>query len=80
MAGARQWIRKQWWILALFGIINNQFIAAKIDMEKGEGVQIAMKYHISGYPTFIFLNPDGDAMYIMQKDTRRGERFCSDIK
>lgn len=36
-----------------------QMIPLKMDMEKGTGVKLAMKYHISGFPSFIFMNPDG---------------------
>ena len=31
----------------------------KIDAEKGEGVKLADRYNISGYPTTVFLKPDG---------------------
>ena len=28
-------------------------------MEKGEGIDIAKKYNIKAYPTFLILDPDG---------------------
>jgi thiol-disulfide isomerase/thioredoxin len=42
---------------------NAKFINAKIDMEKGEGKDIAVKYGIQAYPTFIFVNGDGEQVH-----------------
>lgn len=38
---------------------NENFVNIKIDMEKGEGPELAKKFQIPGYPTFIILSPDG---------------------
>ncbi|MBN8695234.1 MAG: thioredoxin family protein [Bacteroidetes bacterium] len=38
---------------------NRNFINAKIDMEKGEGIEIAKKYEINAYPTLLYINGDG---------------------
>ena len=38
---------------------NQNFINAKIDMEKGEGLDIAKKYQVHNYPTMLYLNADG---------------------
>lgn len=40
--------------------MNNNFINAKFDMEKGEGLSIAKKYSVSSYPTFLILNKRGE--------------------
>jgi len=42
---------------------NKNFINAKIDMEKGEGIDIAKKYGIRAYPTLIYLSSDGSQMH-----------------
>lgn len=42
---------------------NMNFINAKIDMEKGEGVDIAIKYDIRAYPTMLFINSNGEQMH-----------------
>lgn len=39
---------------------NENFISAKIDMEKGEGLEIAKKYIIRGYPTLLFIDPNSE--------------------
>jgi thioredoxin-related protein len=41
---------------------NSSFINARFDMEKGEGPELAMKYGIRSYPTFLFLNGDGEVV------------------
>ena len=38
---------------------NANFINAKIDMEKGEGIDIAKKYQVSCYPTYLFIDGNG---------------------
>ncbi len=42
---------------------NKNFVNAKIDMEKGEGIEIAKKYGIQAYPTVLYLNSDGAQMH-----------------
>lgn len=42
---------------------NSNFINAKIDMEKGEGIEIAIKYGINAYPTLLYINSDGVQMH-----------------
>jgi thiol-disulfide isomerase/thioredoxin len=37
---------------------NDQFINFKIDAEKGEGVALAHKYKVDGYPTNLYINPE----------------------
>lgn len=39
---------------------NSNFINAHFDMEKGEGRQIAQKFGIRSYPTYLFLNGNGE--------------------
>jgi thiol-disulfide isomerase/thioredoxin len=42
---------------------NSTFINAKIDMEKGEGIEIARKYAVRAYPTLLFVNGDGELVH-----------------
>ncbi|WP_027385835.1 thioredoxin family protein [Chryseobacterium gregarium] len=39
---------------------NSNFVNARFDMEKGEGREIASKYEVRSYPTYLFLNGDGE--------------------
>lgn len=47
----------------IVAFINAKFIAVKMDMEKGEGSKIAMKFHIHGGPAYLFFNSDGRYVY-----------------
>lgn len=42
---------------------NQNFINIKIDMEKGDGPEIAKRYGIRAYPTFLILRPDGSVQH-----------------
>ncbi|HAO29584.1 MAG TPA: disulfide isomerase, partial [Chryseobacterium indologenes] len=39
---------------------NANFINARFDMEKGEGREIAAKFGVRSYPTYLFLNGEGE--------------------
>ncbi len=39
---------------------NKNFVNIKIDMEKGEGIEIAKKYSVRAYPTFLILDAQGN--------------------
>ena len=52
---------------------NSNFINAKIDMEKGEGIELAKKYNVRAFPTYLFINGDGEEVhrtlgYVEEKD------------
>ncbi len=42
--------------------INESFIAYKLDMEKGEGPMVAMKFRVNAYPTTLFLSSKGELL------------------
>lgn len=41
---------------------NANFINARFDMEKGEGRDIAARYGVRSYPSYLFLNGDGEVV------------------
>jgi len=43
---------------------NENYICLKIDMEKGEGVDIAKKYGIRAYPTLLYLDAKGERLLV----------------
>ncbi len=43
---------------------NANFINAKFDMEKGEGIELAKKYEVRAYPTILFINGKGEKVHI----------------
>jgi thiol-disulfide isomerase/thioredoxin len=42
---------------------NSNFINAKFDMEKGEGIDMAKKYEVFCYPNLLFLDGDGNLVH-----------------
>lgn len=42
---------------------NANFVNYKIDAEKGEGIGVAQRYKVEGYPTNLFIRPDGSVVY-----------------
>ncbi|MFS3008579.1 thioredoxin family protein [Bacteroides thetaiotaomicron] len=42
---------------------NSHFVNLKMDMEKGEGIDIKKKYNVRGYPTLLFLNSSGEVVH-----------------
>ena len=52
---------------------NSHFVNAKIDMEKGEGIELAKKYNVKAYPTYLFVDGNGELVhrtlgYVEEKD------------
>ncbi|MCX8531567.1 thioredoxin family protein [Chryseobacterium luquanense] len=52
---------------------NKNFVNAKIDMEKGEGIELAKKFNVKVFPTYLFINGDGEEVhrtigYVEEKD------------
>ena len=38
---------------------NPRFVCVKYDMEQGEGVELAERFDVQAYPTFLIIRPDG---------------------
>lgn len=45
---------------------NKRFICIKLNMDEGEGPELAKKYGTKAYPVFFILNPDGTPMYSLK--------------
>ncbi len=41
-------------------LFNSHFVSIKIDMEKGEGPELAKKYQVRAYPSLMFINGEGE--------------------
>lgn len=42
---------------------NPRFVCVKYDMEKGKGVELAKKFDIHAYPSFLIIRPDGTVQH-----------------
>lgn len=48
---------------ALAEYFNKNFINLKFDMEKGEGITLRKRFGVDVFPTFIFVNGDGEIIH-----------------
>lgn len=59
--------------------MNERFVCIKVDMEKGEGPDLARKYKVTAYPTFLVLNTDGGLMHRVVGGTLDGKEFIQKV-
>ena len=60
--------------------LNDRFVSLKINAEQGEGVDIASKYSVSAYPTFLILKTDGTLIYRIVGGTEGADEFISKVE
>lgn len=53
---------------------NSTFINVAVDGQKEKGRELADKYNVKGYPTFVFLNPDG-SLALIKSGYHNKEKF-----
>ena len=41
---------------------NEHYVSITMDMEKGEGIELAKYYNVRAYPTLLFLDADGELL------------------
>lgn len=58
---------------------NGTFVNAKIDMEKGEGLEIAKQYQVSCYPNLLFIDGDGNLVH-RSAGSRTSQEFLAFAK
>lgn len=54
---------------------NANFICAKIDAEKGEGAELAKKYGVRSYPTYLFIDPETEEILHRSSSWQDAETF-----
>ena len=64
----------------LGAFMNERFVCVKYDMEEGEGPELAKKYKVDAYPTFLLLNADGDLINSIVGMTPMGGEFIYKVK
>ena len=48
---------------AVIAFLNQHFVCAKLDMERGEGIKFAQMYDIAAYPTLLFTDSEGKMLH-----------------
>jgi len=59
---------------------NNNYVCLKIDMEKGEGIDIAKNYTIRAYPTLLYLDEKGDKLLVSVGANRDPQSYINNGK
>lgn len=54
---------------SVYDFYNTNFVNAKIDAENGEGIDLANKYSVRSYPTYLFIDPS--SMKVVHKSGSR---------
>lgn len=60
-------------------LLECQIVCVKIDAEKGEGPELAKRYQVKAYPTFIAITPDEKILMTKVGGTMDGNAFIGSI-
>lgn len=60
--------------------MNAKFVNTKFDAEKGEGIELAKKYAVKGYPTMLILDAKGQELGRLVGSSRTPEEFVQRLK
>ena len=55
------------------------FINYKLNLEEGQGLELAKRYNISGFPTYVYFDKDGNLLHISGA-AKPGDDFIQDGK
>lgn len=58
---------------------NENFVSIQIDMEKGEGIEFAKKYHVQAYPTLLYFDAEGNEIHRLL-GAREASRLLQETK
>lgn len=59
---------------------NREYVNIKIDMEKGEGPELAKRFGVRAYPTFIIFDGEGKEIGRLVGGKKSAEEFVEDVK
>ena len=58
---------------------NTRFINYMVDAEKGEGIKLAEKYQVTGFPTYLFIDDKGNLVYKIE-GARPADKFIQEAE
>lgn len=61
-------------------VYNKNFVCLKIDAEKGEGRELARKFKVSSFPTYIFVDPKSGEMIHRSGSNKPAKDFIADAQ
>ena len=65
---------------AVGAVVNENFIPVKINFEKGIGIDLGMKFRVSGYPTILFFNPGGQLVHELSGYLEDNQEFIAECQ
>lgn len=78
--GPCRWMEKNVFTDPVIGkYFDENFVAVKIDVEKGEGPSIRTRYAIEGLPGYLFLDSDGNVVH-QERGKQTHEKFMAIVK
>jgi thioredoxin-related protein/DNA-binding ferritin-like protein (Dps family) len=57
-------------------VYNANFVCYQLDAEKGDGIEIAKKYEVTSYPTYLFIKADG-TLFSRSGGSMEAEKFIA---
>lgn len=54
---------------------NKNFVCAKIDTENGEGIELAKKYKVRSFPTYVFIDPTTEEVVHRSQSRQTDKQF-----
>lgn len=61
-------------------VYNKNFVCLKIDAEKSEGKELAQRYKVHSYPTYIFIDPKTEKIIHRSGGNKPVKDFLADVK
>jgi thioredoxin-related protein len=65
---------------AIADYLNEEFVAIKVNMEKGFGTSVAMKFRVRAFPTLLFFNPQGQILEKKPGFTKDKSKFLAHLQ
>lgn len=59
---------------------NKEFVSVKVDMEKGEGVDLKKRFEVKAFPTMLFLDCDGKVINRIVGADSNIDKFLNNVK
>lgn len=61
-------------------LYNKNFVCMKIDAEKGEGVELAKRFGVRSYPSYIFVDPQTEKLIHRSGGNKPAADFMADVQ
>jgi thiol-disulfide isomerase/thioredoxin len=59
---------------------NNKFVSIKVDMERGDGPELAQRFGVRGFPTFLIFNSNGDEIARIVGGANTADAFVAIVR